>query len=68
MPIETDFTFAHQIGQIAPRAAAPADLLGFLRGLVGTDPPNKPKREWKGKGINMIWRQIMVSQVQRTSF
>src|SRR2546423_10377005 len=52
MPIETDFTFDQQI---APRAAAPADLLGLLRGLVGTD-LDKPQREWKGKGFNMIWR------------
>ena len=58
MPIETDFTFGHQIAQTAARAAAPADLLGLLRGLVGTDPPppKNPHRKWTGKGFNMIWR------------
>src|ERR1700732_2013060 len=57
MPIETAFTFAQRIGPAA-RAAAPADLLGLLRGLVGTDPPppKNPHRKWIGKGFNMIWR------------
>jgi hypothetical protein len=58
MPIETDFTFAQRIAYTATRAAAPADLLGLLRGLVGTDPPppKNPQRKWTGKGFNMIWR------------
>lgn len=58
MPIETDFAFAQRIAHIAARAAAPTDLLGLLRGLVGTDPPppNNPQRKWTGKGFNMIWR------------
>jgi hypothetical protein len=57
MPIETDFTFGHQIAQTA-RAAIPADLLGLLRGLVGNDPPlpKNPHRKWTGTGFNMIWR------------
>lgn len=54
MPIETDFTFGQEIAHI--RAAAPADLLGLLRGLVGNHPHHTPKREWKGTGFNMIWR------------
>src|ERR1700740_2137885 len=59
MPIETDFKFAQYIAPSrAPRVAAPADLLGLLRGLVGTDPPppKNPHRKWTGKGFNMIWR------------
>jgi hypothetical protein len=58
MPIETDFAFAQRIAHTAARAAAPTDLLGLLRGLVGTDPPppNNPHRKWTGKGFNMIWR------------
>jgi hypothetical protein len=56
MPIQTDFTFGQQIAHIAARAAAPTDLLGLLRGLVGTDPPKNSCRKWTGKGFNMIWR------------
>jgi hypothetical protein len=58
MPIETDFKFGQEIAQAAPRAVAPADLLGFLRGLVGNNPPppDNSQRKWKGKGFNMIWR------------
>ena len=58
MPIETEFKFAQRIAQIATRAAPPADLLGLLRGLVGTypPPPKNPQRKWTGKGFNMIWR------------
>jgi hypothetical protein len=57
MPIETDFTFGQRIAQ-QTRVAAPADLLGLLRGLVGTDPqpPQNPRRKWIGQGFNMIWR------------
>lgn len=64
MPIETDFKFGQRIAQIATRAAAPADLLGLLRGLVGTDPPppKNPQRKWIGKGFNMIWRPNHGSQ------
>jgi hypothetical protein len=56
MPIRTDFTFGHQISRIAAHAAVPSDLLGLLRGLVGTDPPQNSFRKWTGKGFNMIWR------------
>jgi hypothetical protein len=50
MPIETRFAFAHQI------APGTGDLLGLLRGLVGTQPQEKAQRTWTGKGFNMIWR------------
>jgi hypothetical protein len=56
MPIETDFTFGQRIAYTATTRAAPTDLLGLLRGLVGTDPPNNPRRKWTGNGFNMIWR------------
>jgi LysM repeat protein len=57
MPIETDFTFnqAHPAGAVA-EFAAPVDFLGPLRGLVGSDPAKQPKRTWRGRGFNMIWR------------
>ncbi len=54
MGIETTFKFAHQhtAAVAAEVAAAPIDLLGPLRALVG----NQEKRTWKGTGFNMIWR------------
>ncbi len=57
MPIVTDFEFAHQVvqspGQTLLRGApAPVDLLGALRGFVGT----ATKRTWSGTGFNLIWR------------
>jgi len=53
MAIETQFYFAHEIH---PDSAPTTDLLGLLRGLVGTRPSSKPQRKWRGKGFNMIWR------------
>jgi hypothetical protein len=56
MPIDTNFSFAHAHPVGAPGPSAPADLLGLLRGLVGNKPAKQPKRTWKGKGFNLIWR------------
>jgi hypothetical protein len=37
--------------------ASPPDLLGPLRGFVGTNPSGKAaSRTWRGRGFNMIWR------------
>jgi hypothetical protein len=61
MGIETDFKFAHKHAEAgadvalaakAPAAPALPDLLGPLRAFVG----KKGKKNWKGKGFNMIWR------------
>ena len=61
MPIDTNFSFAHRrtgpAAAAAAVAAGPADLLGLLRGFVGTAPAGKDaQRIWKGPGFNMIWR------------
>jgi hypothetical protein len=60
MPIDTNFSFAHRRtgpAATAVAAAEPADLLGLLRGFVGTAPAGKDaQRIWKGPGFNMIWR------------
>jgi len=54
MGIETTFKFAHKHAGVVglKAAAAPVDLLGPLRALVG----KHGKRTWKGEGFNMIWR------------
>jgi LysM domain len=57
MPIETEFRFAQAHPHLPGVAAAVAvDHLGLLRGLVGHEPADQPKRTWKGKGFNLIWR------------
>ena len=58
MAIETDFSFAQVIPKTAA-FAAPVDLLGPLRDLVGPKPADQQdaaKRKWKGRGFNLIWR------------
>ena len=55
MPIDTNFEYHQVVGPVS-FGAAPADLLGLLRGFVGSQPANKPQRSWKGPGFNMIWR------------
>ncbi len=61
MPIDTSFAFnhAHPAGTRAAvlgAPGAPSDLLGLLRGFVGTAPAEKPQRTWTGTGFNLIWR------------
>lgn len=64
MPIDTNFSFAHRrtgpdavAADAVAAAVAPADLLGLLRGFVGTASAGKDaQRIWKGTGFNMIWR------------
>ena len=52
MTIDNDFRFAHE------RTTQPAqpDMLGLLRGFVGSSPTGDAKRTWKGSGFNMLWR------------
>jgi len=56
MPIDTNFSFAHEHPVGASSPSVPTDFLGLLRGLVGNKPAKQPKRTWKGKGFNLIWR------------
>ncbi len=51
MPITSAFKFAH-----ANLQPVTNDLLGLLRGFVGSRPGDKPSRKWQGQGFNMIWR------------
>lgn len=53
MGIETTFSF-NQFRAAGPVAAAAVvtDRLGLLKGFVG----QKPQRQWKGTGFNLIWR------------
>src|SRR5215469_6718515 len=52
MTIDNDFRFADE------RTTQPAqpDMLGLLRGFVGSSPTGDAKRTWKGSGFNMLWR------------
>jgi hypothetical protein len=56
MPIDTNFSFHQIVRSTTLATAVPEDLLGLLRGFVGSQPANKPQRSWKGPGFNMIWR------------
>jgi hypothetical protein len=52
MPIETDFAFSQAHSPSGLRTLAAVDLLGPLRGFVGT----QKIRKWQGSGFNLIWR------------
>src|SRR5262249_43661957 len=45
--------FAHER---TTQPAAQPDMLGLLRGFVGSSPTGDAKRTWKGSGFNMLWR------------
>ena len=67
MPIETEFKFEHArpAGFVAEAAV---DVLGPLRGLVGSQPASQPKRTWSGTGFNMIWRPNFDSEFGTQDF
>ncbi|WP_284123695.1 heme-binding protein [Parerythrobacter aestuarii] len=73
MPIDTNFRFSHDHNQPLGAEALKSltedgtDFLQLLRGLVGSEPADQPRRVWQGTGFNMIWRPNFGGQSGNTA-
>ncbi|MEY9387527.1 hypothetical protein ABIF93_005784 [Bradyrhizobium japonicum] len=68
MPVDTDFSFAHDVPSTLKGLAAP-DLLGLLRPFVGPPVAGKDaQRSWKGSGFNLIWRPNFIGEFGPNDF